>query len=86
FERAGRLDDASNDYRKAGEMTRGNPLEKGIYDYSVFRREVLRARAARKAGDPPLPPNVNVLSGSAQAAGKDRGQRIALVVGNAAYE
>lgn len=86
FERAGRIDDASNDYRRAGEMTRGNPLEKSIYDYSVFRLDVLRARASRKAGDPPLPPNINVLSGSTQAVGKDRGRRIALVVGNAAYE
>jgi tetratricopeptide (TPR) repeat protein len=85
FERAGRFDDAAKDYRKAGDLTRSNPLEKSIYDYSVFRLEVLRARMSRKAGDPPLPPNINILSASAQTIGKDRGRRIALVLGNAAY-
>lgn len=86
FERARRFDDASSDYRKAGDITRDNPVEKGVHDYSLFRLEVLRARQSRKAGDPPLPPNINVLSGSAQRGGKDRGLRIALVLGNAAYE
>ncbi len=85
-ERAARFDEASSDYRKAGDMTRGNPLEKSTYDYSVFRLDVLRARMSRKAGDPPLPPNVNVLSGSAPAIGKNHGRRVALVLGNAAYE
>ncbi len=86
FERANRLDDAANDYRKAGDMTRGNPLEKSIYDYSIFRLQVLQARRSRKAGDPPLPPNINVLSRSPQDIGASRGRRIALVLGNAAYE
>ncbi|MDE2378854.1 caspase family protein [Bradyrhizobium sp.] len=86
FERAGRLDDAANDYRKAGDLTRGNPLDKSIYDYSVFRLDVLRARLSRKAGDPPLPPNINVLSASSATIGKERGRRVALVLGNAAYE
>lgn len=86
FERARRFDEASSEYRKAGDITRDNPLEKSLYDYSLFRLEVLRARQSRKAGDPVLPPNVNVLSGSAQPGGKARGLRIALVLGNAAYE
>lgn len=86
FERARRFDDALNDYRKAGDITRNNPLEKSIYDYSLFRLEVLRARQSRKAGDPPLPPNIIVLSGSLQGFGKDRDRRVALVLGNAAYE
>ncbi|NVN85465.1 MAG: caspase family protein [Rhodopseudomonas sp.] len=82
FERGNRFDDASSDYRKAGDMTRDNLLEKSIYDYSVFRLEVLQARRSRKAGDPALPPNINVLSHPTR---NDRGRRIALVVGNAAY-
>jgi tetratricopeptide (TPR) repeat protein len=86
FERVKRFDEAASDYRKAADMTRDNPLEKSVYDYSIFRLEALRARQSRKAGDPLLPPNINVLSGSAFVAGKDRGRRVALVLGNAAYE
>lgn len=86
FERANRFDEASESYRKAGEMARSDPAQKGVYDYSVFRLEVLRARRSRKAGDPPLPPNLNVLSRSAADVGKGRGRRVALVLGNAAYQ
>jgi tetratricopeptide (TPR) repeat protein len=82
FERGGRLDDALTQYRKAGDLTRGNPLEKGTYDYSVFRLDVLQSRLARKAEGLAQPPNINVLS---HPVGRDAGRRIALVIGNAAY-
>ncbi len=84
YERANRFDDATNDYRKAGEIARSDALQKAIYDYSLFRLEVLRARRARKAGNLALPPNINVLSRTA-LIGKEQGRRIALVIGNAAY-
>lgn len=83
YERSNRFDDAAGEYRKAGEMTRANPMEKSTYDYSLFRLEALRARLSRKAGDA-LAPNIDVLSRSA-SMDKQQGQRIALVIGNAAY-
>ncbi|MBI5261145.1 MAG: caspase family protein [Bradyrhizobium sp.] len=83
YERSKRFDEAASEYRKAGDMTRTNPMDKATYDYSLFRLEVLRARLSRRAGDP-LPPNIDVLSRSA-SIGKQQGRRIALVIGNAAY-
>lgn len=84
YERSNRFDDAASEYRKAGEMTRANAMEKAVYDYSLFRLEALRARLSRKAGDLLLPPNIDVLSRSASIS-KQQGRRIALVIGNAAY-
>ncbi len=81
-ERAQRFADASSAYSKAIDITRGNPLERAVHDYARYRLDVLRARLSRKAGDPPLPPNINVLSGPAAGRG---GRRVALVIGNAAY-
>jgi tetratricopeptide (TPR) repeat protein len=81
FERADRFDEASAEYHKAADLTRGNPLERSTYDYCNFRLQILQSRRLRKAGD--LPPNINILSNPAR---KDQGRRIALVVGIAAYE
>ena len=75
----------SNDYKKASELARGSPLEKAIQDYARYRLDVLRSRLSRKAGDPPQPPNINVLSRSVDTIATDRGRRVALVIGNAAY-
>lgn len=85
YERANRPEQASNDYNKANELVRGSPLEKAIQDYARYRLDVLRSRLSRKAGDPPQPPNINVLSRSVDTIAKDRGRRVALVLGNAAY-
>jgi tetratricopeptide (TPR) repeat protein len=85
FERANRFDEALKDYGKAVEIGSSNPLQRAEYDYSSYRLEVLRSRLSRKAGDPSLPPNINVLSRSAGSIAGDRGRRVALVLGNAAY-
>ena len=85
WERADRFEEASNAYRKAIEITRGNLLERAVHDYARYRLDVLRSRLSRKASDPPLPPNINVLSRAAGEWPKDRGKRVALVIGNAAY-
>ncbi len=85
WERAGRFEEASNVYGKAIELTRGILLERAVHDYARYRLDVLRSRLSRKASDPPLPPNVNVLSRAAGELPRDRGKRVALVIGNAAY-
>lgn len=85
FERDSRFEDASNDYTKASELARASPLEKAIQDHARYRLEVLRARLSRKAGDPPQPPNINVLSRSIDTIARGHGRRVALVLGNAAY-
>ena len=82
-ERAKAFDEASKDYAKAIELTRNNPLDRAVHDYARYRLEVLRARLSRKAGDAPLPPNINVLRRPGGA--RDGSRRVALVVGNAAY-
>ena len=84
FERANRFDEAINDYRKASEITRNNAFESVTHNYSLFRLRVLQTRLSRKAGDPPLPPNVNVLTRSA-SIDKGQGRRVGLVIGNAVY-
>lgn len=84
YERANRFEEASSEYRKALDIT-GTPLEKAFHEYARYRLEALRSRLSRKAGDAPLPPNVNVLSGSAGSGARDGGRRVALVLGNAAY-
>ncbi len=85
YERDSRFEDASNDYMRASELARASPLEKAIQDYARYRLDVLRSRLSRKAGDPPQPPNINVLSRSIDTIGGVRGRRVALVLGNAAY-
>ena len=85
YERANRFEEASNDYTKAADLARGSPLEKAIDDYARYRLDVLRARRSPKAGDPPAPPNINVLSRPAGTIPGERGRRVALVLGNAAY-
>jgi tetratricopeptide (TPR) repeat protein len=85
FERADRFDEALKDYAKAVEISGSNPLQRAEYDYSRYRLDVLRSRLSRKATDQTLPPNINVLSGSAGSMAGHRGRRVALVLGNAAY-
>jgi tetratricopeptide (TPR) repeat protein len=84
-ERAGRSDEALKDYNKAIEITAGNPLEKAENGYAHYRLDVLRSRLSRKAGDLPLPPNINVLSRSAGPNPRSGGRRVALVIGNSVY-
>jgi len=82
YERVARTQEAGDDYRKALDLARRNPLEAASADYVRFRLDVLHARQSRRAGDPRLPPNINVLSGEPP---RDRSRRIALVIGNATY-
>jgi tetratricopeptide (TPR) repeat protein len=82
YERMNRFDDAARAYRKAIDVTRGNPIDKGFHDQASFRLEVLKARSSRKATEGALSMDINVLSRSAGAGVR---KRVALVVGNAAY-
>lgn len=84
-ERGNRSSDALADYRKAMELTRDNPLDKALHDYARYRLEVLQNRMSRKAGEAPLPPNINILTRTGSRVARDRTRRIALVIGNAAY-
>jgi tetratricopeptide (TPR) repeat protein len=80
-ERMSRFEEAASDYNKAIDLTRASPQDGAYARYLI---ENLRKRLSRKAGDPALPPNINVLSRSVETGAAKR-RRVALVIGNAAY-